>query len=534
MAISVVGATSAAGTTVTLPTHQAGDIIIVSARRGNVTPASIPVAGGAVPTWTSIQSGGANALSLVSAYTRATDSAHQSGTWTNAAHMTAIVLRTNTAGAVLGIGASQLNNGNATQFITYPILTLMTTGGTSMGVRVGTRVVADSEVANAPVNWTNQVVQPAAAGALMAVHTRAALTANLAVEGVNTTGTSAAYRAHSIEVVEIVAGATSIGPVDEFTGADSTPPDPAKWNTGGLLAPMLWGNELELRSDAEGTDYAGVVSVATANLTGGNFFCKVRPREYQGSHEAILEYVKTDDTAGLQILVGGGTLFYGLRAALVTGPTYDETNHAWWRIAESGGLVSFWTSLDGTTWNLLGVVAKPAWATTGYVQFFSGHWQAEAFFTDTYVDNFNTLGAAPVSYPRTAADTITVADTAARGASSWARAVADSATVSDAAARTGGIRSRTVVDTIAVSDTAVRTAGTRARIGADTVAVSDVVVRAAGTRIRTAADSVTTSDIAARATYIRARTASDTVVMADAAAGVSGGAPPTTKIMTVI
>lgn len=201
MAITVVGQGSAATTSVAIPTHQVGDMILVFTR-GTAAAPTVPAASGTVPAWVTLQSALANAIGLTSVAFIATATNTTTGTFTNATHICVLVLRPG-AGKVLDYGASAVGNGNNTQTIIYPALTLTRADGTSMGVRCGTRTVAITAVGTAPTSWTNQTIQPAGASALMSVHTRAALAANPVADTVSTTGTNAAYRAHTIEVEEV-------------------------------------------------------------------------------------------------------------------------------------------------------------------------------------------------------------------------------------------------------------------------------------------------------------------------------------------
>lgn len=199
--MTVAGTASAAATNVAIPTHQAGDLLMVFTR-GTAAVPSKPVAAGTVPNWNIPQAAIANSIGLSSAWFVATAANHTTGAWTNATHICVLVLRPG-AGRRLNVSAnSTTGNANNTQTIVYPAITLSTLVGTSWGVRCGTRTTADSEVANAPTNWTNQIVQPASAGALMAVHTRSILTVNPTSDSVTTAGTNAASRAHTIEVTE--------------------------------------------------------------------------------------------------------------------------------------------------------------------------------------------------------------------------------------------------------------------------------------------------------------------------------------------
>lgn len=94
---------SAYATSITIPTHQAGDILVVYARAGGSSV--IPVAAtasGTVPTWTQIVQAGASGFGISRAYyCVATTSSHTSGTWTNASGMIAAVVR-----RASGIGGS--------------------------------------------------------------------------------------------------------------------------------------------------------------------------------------------------------------------------------------------------------------------------------------------------------------------------------------------------------------------------------------------------------------------------------------------
>jgi len=122
-AVTYVGSSSSASTTLTVPTHQAGDLIIIAARRsGNVTPPSLPAG------WTDIQSGGADIFSSRVAYIVASGSGTSSGTWTNASHLTCVVYRP--INGTLSIGASAAANGTGAS-VSWSALTLAATNGLS-------------------------------------------------------------------------------------------------------------------------------------------------------------------------------------------------------------------------------------------------------------------------------------------------------------------------------------------------------------------------------------------------------------------
>jgi len=194
LTLTHVASASAAATSVAIPTHMVGDVIIVTCRRGNTTPPSIPSAGGTVPTWVTVESGGADAVSLVTVMCIATATDTTTGTFTNAAQIIVSVLRPNKAAA---LGAHATGNAASTETIVFPALTRQSSDG--ICVRTATRAAADSEVANAPSGWTNRAVQPAAGSAVLCLHTQDAA-GDPTADTVNTTGSAAAYRAHTFEI----------------------------------------------------------------------------------------------------------------------------------------------------------------------------------------------------------------------------------------------------------------------------------------------------------------------------------------------
>lgn len=95
MSLSRVGGSSAAATSIAIPAHVAGDLIVIWAYRdGNTTPPTKPTASGTVPAWVTVDGPtGANANSAICAYFLATGTTETSGTWTNATGMSVEVWR---------------------------------------------------------------------------------------------------------------------------------------------------------------------------------------------------------------------------------------------------------------------------------------------------------------------------------------------------------------------------------------------------------------------------------------------------------
>lgn len=151
MAITLVGTATASTTTVTIPGHVAGDIIIISAVRASNTPATIPV------LYTKIQSAGiatATAVSLITGYKIATGTGDTSGTWTNASNLTCHVYRPS-AGATILVGQSATST-STTATISFPSLTLADTSGNSWIVAFAGASDITQNLATAPTGMTNE------------------------------------------------------------------------------------------------------------------------------------------------------------------------------------------------------------------------------------------------------------------------------------------------------------------------------------------------------------------------------------------
>ena len=119
------------GTSVTIPAHAVGDLIVVFAYQNGIAAApTAPAASGTVPSWTLIQGGGSNSNgSGVWSFT-ATATNHTSGTWTNCTGLIAVVIQgaktNNTTSPIGGFALNSLNGAS-----TAPAITQSVTNGTS-------------------------------------------------------------------------------------------------------------------------------------------------------------------------------------------------------------------------------------------------------------------------------------------------------------------------------------------------------------------------------------------------------------------
>ena len=118
------------GTSVTIPSHSVGDLIVIFGYlNGIAAPPTAPTAAGTVPAWVPIQSGGGNSNGSGAWYFRATSSSHTSGTWGSCTALTAVVIQgAKTTSPIGGIALSAANTVNA---ISAPVITQSVTDGSS-------------------------------------------------------------------------------------------------------------------------------------------------------------------------------------------------------------------------------------------------------------------------------------------------------------------------------------------------------------------------------------------------------------------
>lgn len=144
--ITYIGAASAAATSVTLPTHQKGDLILIMAfKDDSITLPTVPAAG-----WMVLGTAAeANATSAILAYKVASNSSEVSGTWVGATEVVVDVYRGHA-----GIGVWLGNTGNSNQ-INYPALSLSVTDGSSwVAALAGHRTATNVE--QAPSGMVNR------------------------------------------------------------------------------------------------------------------------------------------------------------------------------------------------------------------------------------------------------------------------------------------------------------------------------------------------------------------------------------------
>lgn len=202
----------ASGTTsATIPTHQAGDLILGFAfRDGSTTLPTIP---GGVNWTTEENAAGANTCGSVLVSKVAAGSSETTGTFTNATAVLVGVWRPR-SGYTLATGASNTNSGSGTT-VTYSALTLNSTAGKSIVAAFAAHRSTDTSVdvlVNTGSGGLGEYGSFAdATNEAGASATQLGATANFSVQNVSVGGTSSGWRTHVIEITAASTGITGTG-----------------------------------------------------------------------------------------------------------------------------------------------------------------------------------------------------------------------------------------------------------------------------------------------------------------------------------
>lgn len=192
--MTVKGANTANAASVAIPTHQAGDLILLFAfRSGASTLPTVPSASGTVPAWNTLDSTtGTTQAAGITAWFIATANNHTSGTWTGATDMIAVVISGEKTTAPIG-GHAIANGGNASGS-NAPAITLTDASGRSIIVELFAHA-ATTAWAAAPAGYTAVSV-----GTNVAVYTKNDTTSDGALtQGV--TSSASGYCAAAVEIV---------------------------------------------------------------------------------------------------------------------------------------------------------------------------------------------------------------------------------------------------------------------------------------------------------------------------------------------
>ena len=192
--LSYVAKAEAVGTTVTIPAHQVGDLLVIFAFRNAATAPSLPAG------WTNACNDSGGSTSARVGYTIADTTSETSGTWTNATALLVHVYRS-TTGFASAPGACAWGNASASTTLTYPALTLSKTDHSSWVARAA-MASAGTNIQSAPTGYTlrgNNTAVPESAS----FDSNGRITATSVAASAGLTITSGNWRAVSLEIVGI-------------------------------------------------------------------------------------------------------------------------------------------------------------------------------------------------------------------------------------------------------------------------------------------------------------------------------------------
>lgn len=198
MAISYISSAAANANTVTMPSHQSGDLIVALAfRDGSTTLPGIP------GDWTALDTNTANSASCRTGYKIADSGSEATGTWTDATNIIVQVYR----GDTLSVGAHVLATGTPTT-VTYPGLTMVDGGGTAWVVCITGNRQGNTASETPPAGTTFRNGATQASNEVDGFDTNGGVSSWSSV-GVDVGGTAQAWVATSIEIDNTV-GAQNI------------------------------------------------------------------------------------------------------------------------------------------------------------------------------------------------------------------------------------------------------------------------------------------------------------------------------------
>lgn len=244
MAISYIGQATGV-TSATLPTHQAGDLILAFAYRdGSTTPPTVPSPFTAVTAGTGSGGGGAANSSVVGSFV-ATGSGTSSGTWTNATSVVFHVYR-----STQGVGAIAGTNGSSTT-ITYPALGLNVTNGSSWVAGFAGHQSTDVAITTAPSGMTNRSSVSDATDEAAGHDTNGGVS-SWSQQTASVGGTSASWRSWTVEILD----------------ADTDPPTVTTFSPANAATGVLTGANIALTFNEAIQRGTGTITIRSGSASG--------------------------------------------------------------------------------------------------------------------------------------------------------------------------------------------------------------------------------------------------------------------------
>ena len=225
MAISIVGTASAAATSITIPTHQSGDLIVIFAHASanNSVPAA-PSASGNVPTWTSLGTSGTTSYSNHRLSYAVGTGSTTSGTWAGGTDMLIVAVLRGVAASPIGGKASGTVTSGAS--CTAPAVTMSVTDGSSALLHFygwGDGVYNTGVIGATPTGYTQQVGTRPATKLAAILLTRDSTTSDGSVATTLTSNVGYSSAA-SLEVLAATATTTTLTPSGASISVTGTAP----------------------------------------------------------------------------------------------------------------------------------------------------------------------------------------------------------------------------------------------------------------------------------------------------------------------
>lgn len=318
MAWSIRGTANWGTNTATVPTHSAGNMILVASfRDGSTTAPTLPSG----QNLTNIYNGGANACSIRVAYKIAASSSETIGTFTNGTTTCCIVLQN------AAPGAFGQNRGSSTTF-NYPALTFLESDGTSGALAFCFSVNPAAAAPTAPSGMTNHNSNNDATD-IGAVHYDLTAT-GLSSQNVGTTVSAIGWQTFVIEILDqefptnyfgvTSVGASSTGEVvaDSQAGTQFTAPEDLTVNE-----VWVYVNHLDAAHNGKNCIYSDSSDLPNAVLqTGSEFKYNQFPawRKSKGFTQSL--------TSGQKIhtFCAFDDIWYGRYDAGTTGQSRDKSS----------------------------------------------------------------------------------------------------------------------------------------------------------------------------------------------------------------
>nr|WP_234878871.1 hypothetical protein [Mycobacteroides salmoniphilum] len=196
---SYISSAAAASSSVTIPTHSVGDLIVIFAFNPFTTTApTAPSAGGTVPSWNYIDNANSGSGSgCTTAYFKATATNTTTGTWANASHTMAVIIRNQNASSPIGGHAQQAGSSATT---TAPSVTMNHTDGSSVLLHFhGHSSLSSTGWDAAPAGYTRGATSGAAFSSATALNYKNITTSDGSVA--QTGGQNTSYAAATVEII---------------------------------------------------------------------------------------------------------------------------------------------------------------------------------------------------------------------------------------------------------------------------------------------------------------------------------------------